>query len=189
MSNYCNNCGKILQEGETCGCIKTDNTQNAQNPQTTSPTSSKQIKWLNPKFVVPIAVFVVILSVVIGTVIGLTPEKTSDDDLIRCAKTLVSEQLKSPGSATYSNETVVERDEYGRALVTLTVDSQNGFGAYLRSNFIAVIKTYNKSDDTFTYDSTNGVQSYTEEFLKDTLIERAKEASDWGKPLESSESE
>lgn len=148
------------------------------------PSVKKKKKW-------PI-VLGVIVAIFIGLgIIGVVNDSTkaNDKDLIKCAETVVSKQLKSPGSAVYSNENVVERDNYGRALVTLTVDSQNGFGAYLRENFIVIIANYNKSTGKFIVHSENGIQSYQDgdEFLKDTLIESAKTASNWGNPLNDDE--
>ena len=144
-------------------------------------------KSLSPKKKsILLAVPIIILLVVV--IVSFSDGGVSDDDYISCAKTAVSKQLKSPGSAFYSNEKVVEKDDYGRVLVMLTVDSQNGFGAYLRQHCAVVIKSYNKKTKDFIY-SRNGVQSWTDEydFLADTCIDMAKEASNWNEPLEKDE--
>lgn len=107
----------------------------------------------------------------------------SDEDYIVCAKSVAYNQLKAPSTASFSDAKVVEKDDYGRALVTFTVDSENSFGAYVRTYYAIVIETYDKSSEQFTYDRF-GVQHWTNSSADEIYIEAAKEAADWNEPLE-----
>lgn len=155
-----------------------------QHVEETGKKAFTLFKSLSPKKKsILLAVPIIILLVVV--IVSFSDGGVSDDDYISCAKTAVSKQLKSPGSAFYSNEKVVEKDDYGRVLVVLTVDSQNGFGAYLRSHYVVVIESYDSKTEEFTY-SRNGIQHWTDDmdFLEEILIQSAKDASDWNEPLE-----
>ena len=127
-----------------------------------------------------IAVPVIILIIVISIFV---PNGPSDEDYISGAKTAISKQLISPATATYSNEKIVEKDDYGRVLVTLSVDSQNGFGAYVRNNYAVVIESYDTGTDEFVY-YPNGITGWTSDFSKEFSIEAAKLAANWNEPLE-----
>lgn len=129
-----------------------------------------------------IAIPVIIIIVLINAIGG--GSHGSNDDYIGCAKTVVSKQLRSHSSAQWSNEKVVEKDDYGRVLVTLTVDSQNGFGAYLRTHYAVVIESYDKKTDEFTY-QYGGVESWSDQydFLEDACIKNVKKGSNWNEPI------
>lgn len=108
----------------------------------------------------------------------------NEDFYVSCAKTLISKRLKSPSTAIWYNEKVVDQDEYGRVLVTMTVEAQNGFGGYGKLYYAVVIYDCNPSDGTFKYNRLHSVQMCeTEEFF-DNTIELAKSLSNWGEPLE-----
>ena len=130
------------------------------------------------RIVIPVIVLIIIISIIV-------PKGPSDEDYISSARTAVSEKLKSPATAMYSNEKIVDEDDYGRVLVTLTVDSQNSFGAYVRENYAIVIKSYDTSTDKFVFYPT-ATQHWSSEFdfLEDELIEAAKKSANWNEPLE-----
>lgn len=107
----------------------------------------------------------------------------TDEDYISSAKTAVSEQLKAPSTASYSDVKIVDKDEYGRVLVTMAVDAQNGFGAYIRSYYAVVIKSYDTDTDRFVY-YPNAIQRWTTSGYEDIYIEAAKNAVNWDEPLE-----
>ena len=50
---------------------------------------------------------------------------------------LVKNNLKSPSTAKFSNQKFGYNEEYSRYVVSGSVDSQNSFGAMIRSNFYA----------------------------------------------------
>lgn len=124
--------------------------------------------------------------ILIIIILIFVPKGPSDEDYILCAHSAVSDLLKSPSTATYSNEEVVEKDDYGRVLVTLSVDSQNSFGAYVRTNFAVVIESYDTSTEKFVY-YPNGIQKWTDDYLKEVCIEGAKIAANWNEPLKESD--
>ncbi len=128
------------------------------------------------RIAVPVLVFIIVFSIIM-------PKGPSDEDYISSARTAVSEKLKSPATAVFSDETIVDKDDYGRVLVTLTVDAQNSFGAYVRENYAVVIKSYDTSTDKFVY-YPNSVQHWTDDYLEEALIEGAKMAANWNEPLE-----
>lgn len=128
------------------------------------------------RIAIPVIVLIIIISILI-------PNGPSDEDYIADAKTAVSEKLKSPATAMYSNEKIVDEDDYGRVLVTLTVDAQNSFGAYVRENYAVVIESHDTSTDKFVY-YPNGIEHWTEDYLEEVCIEGAKMAANWNEPLE-----
>ena len=77
------------------------------------------------------------------------------DDAFGCAKTVISNYLKSPGSARWYSERILY-SQHPHYLVHIVVDSQNGFGAYLR-NSLCVAVTLGEGDK-FTWYRYPGVQ-------------------------------
>lgn len=59
--------------------------------------------------------------------------------VIEKCKEVVLSKLKSPISAQFNNITIVEEDNYGKVLLDVSVDSQNGFGAMIRSDFGVIL--------------------------------------------------
>ena len=111
-------------------------------------------------------------------------DEISDETYISCAKQVVAEQLRSPGSAIFSNCEVMEKDDYGRVLVVGYVDSQNGFGATLRNGFAVVITNYDKETERFSYSRSFELWKWEFDYLKDTTIENVKSNSQWNEPKE-----
>ena len=135
-----------------------------------------QPKW---KKIVYIALPIIILLVFIKVIGG---GSGGDKYYIQAAEQVVSEQLRSPSTASFSSVKVVDKDKYGRALISMTVDAQNGFGAYIRDNYVVVIYDVNKREGTFRYVSP---QSYKNSFLEDAVISSMKKQADWDEPLDS----
>ena len=113
--------------------------------------------------------------------------RVSDQDYIGCAKTVVSNQLISPSTAMYYGEEVLDRDQYGRVLVRLCVEAQNGFGGYVKNTYVMVISDYSKITEEFITSGRVLSYSVSEEWLEDAFIEQAKSASNWGEPLSEDE--
>ena len=115
-------------------------------------------------------------------IVGTLPEK-KDEDYISAAETIISKQLKAPSTAIYSDENIEAQDDYGRTIVSLTVESQNSFGGYVTNTCYVLIESYDTEEDTFTYNAATGV--YISDFgdsFSDTYISRLKESTDWNKP-------
>jgi hypothetical protein len=66
-----------------------------------------------------------------------TPTKTgpADYEIRAAAQTFIERQLKSPGSASHSSRADIKPLTPNVWTVTSYVDSQNGFGALLRTNY------------------------------------------------------
>lgn len=110
----------------------------------------------------------------------------NEDFYISCAKTAIAKRLKSPSTAIWYNERVVEQDAYGRVLITMAVEAQNGFGGYSKSYYAVVIYGCNPSEGTFKYNRLNGVQMCETEDFFNVVIKSAKELSNFGEPFEES---
>ena len=123
------------------------------------------------------------LIIIIALICIFSGGGVKDADYIDCAKSVASNYLKAPSTATYSDCEVVEKDDYGRALVFLTVESQNSFGAYVRTYFAVVIESYDKSTEEYTY-SRFSVQHWTDSSHNEMGLELSKELGHWNEPLE-----
>jgi ankyrin repeat protein len=108
-------------------------------------------------------------------------QKVDEETVIGCAQTLISENLKSPGSARWVKSEVIAEDKYGRYLVDIVVDSQNSFGALLRDNFFVVLQSVSK-DGKFTYLTFSPFIEYYPKYGKDSDMKLAKKINDWNKP-------
>lgn len=60
-------------------------------------------------------------------------------------KEFVLQKLKSPASAKFDNIEIIEQDYQGRVLLDVTVDSQNSFGAMVRTDLWVVLHPYNQT--------------------------------------------
>lgn len=109
----------------------------------------------------------------------------TDGDYISCAEVAISEQLTSPATAKFSDGKVIDKDKYGRAIVMMTVDGQNGFGATIRNKFVVVINSYDKKTGEFFYNKASMVSLENGEQLNDITVAVIKEMSNWNEPLES----
>lgn len=118
------------------------------------------------------------------TILGVG--KASDQDYIDCAITVVSQQLRSPSTAIFYEEEILDEDKYGRVLVRVCVEAQNGFGGYIKNTFLVVITDYDNITEAFIYGNPI-VYDVDEEWLEDGFIEQAKAASNWGEPLSEDE--
>ena len=96
---------------------------------------------------------------------------------------VVNEQLIAPGTAIYSGEEILEKDDYGRYLVYLDVDAENSYGAKVRSEWCVVVFSVTKDD--FHYNNqASYVNSYSGTDVKSELaISTLKEFNDWDKPF------
>ncbi len=196
---YCKNCGKEIQEGTVCSeCIVkseenitetksvSDNTIHT-NEALTSEEAVAKAKEDKRDMIIGLAVIVIIIVVIFSFISWIFSGcSASDDDYISAARNIISKQLKAPSSAIFSNERIIEQDDYDRTIVALTVESQNSFGGYVTNNCYVLITEYNSDDDTFTYNTVTGVHIVDAgfDFLEDTYIKKLKESTNWNKPLE-----
>ena len=74
-----------------------------------------------------------------------------------------------------TNKDIISQDKYGRVFVDVSVDSQNGFGAMIRTNFGIVLYPHNNE-----YKITDcGVCKYSFYKTEDVI----KRINNWNKPL------
>lgn len=142
------------------------------------------------KILAKLIAFIIVAAIVFGpNIFSDTPESKENMDIhyLSAAKQLVGEQLKSPSTAVYSEEEIVEKDDYGRVLVRLTVDAENGFGATIRNYAAVVILKYNEDEETFRYSRYNAVQLYENKSSQATVEEMMKSMNDWNEPLSDDE--
>lgn len=193
---FCKNCGKEMKNGSAfcpeCGTkVEQDKTENIPFTKigtdsvssADSAAKSKEDKQNAIIGLVFIAIIIGVIILVCSLIFG--GGAASDDDYISAAKTVISKQLKAPSTAIYSDEKIEAQDDYGRTIVSLTVESQNSFGGYVTNSCYVLIESYDTDEDTFTYNKATGV--YVSEFgdsFADTYIEQLKESTEWDKPLE-----
>lgn len=191
-SKYCPNCGHKQEQDEV---IVTDdkgnedvnniNENNINEPEVNENKISDSIKSKDSKKKSTknnTWVFI-LLGIAIALVISVfSDSEVTDDEYIGCAETIILDGLKSPSTAKFSEGKVLEKDSYGRALVTLTVDAQNSFGAYLRNKYALVIESYDKKTGEFTYRKNCIVDLDDGDLLKFT-VEYLKQVSNWDEPL------
>lgn len=124
---------------------------------------------------------IVIALFIITRFIGNEPK---EEYVVNAARNVVNEQLIAPGTAIYSGEEILEKDDYGRYLVYLDVDAENSYGAKVRSEWCVVVFSVTKDD--FHYNNqASYVNSYSGTDVKSELaISTLKEFNDWDKPLE-----
>lgn len=131
-----------------------------------------------------LSIFFGIFAIIVVCAMCSGESSASNDDYIIAARYLVRSQLKAPSTAVFSDETVEETDDYGRVIVSLTVDSQNSFGAMLRRYAIVAIQSIDKKNEMVRHKEEVSVQFYDDAVLKDSAIEMTKSLNDWNEPIE-----
>lgn len=81
---------------------------------------------------------------------GYKKSLASEDTIISCAKTLISNELRSSNTAVWGKSELVDQDNYGRCLVYVDLEAQNSFGAYSKLNYLVVLQSV-EYDGHFTY--------------------------------------
>ena len=124
---------------------------------------------------------IVVALFIITRFIGNEPK---EEYVVNAARNVVDKQLIAPATAIYSGEEILEKDDYGRYLVYLNVDAENGYGAKVRSEWCVIVFSVTKDD--FHYNNqASYVNSYSGTDVKSELaISTLKEFNDWDKPLE-----
>lgn len=102
-----------------------------------------------------------------------------EEIVAKCAQTLVYENIKSPATAQWVSADILEKDEYGRYLVDVVLDAQNGFGALIRSGFIVALKSVEEGGN-FTHSSMFFMEEYSRDFERTQAIEYIKNMNNSG---------
>lgn len=192
-SKFCNNCGHEIENekhneitsikndsSDKNGIFKMNETKTEDNNQDRDITGKsekpkKKNKWA--LLLLCIAIYFVITF--------FSNSNVTDRDYISCAEVAISEQLTSPATAKFSDGKVIDKDKYGRAIVMMTVDGQNGFGATIRNKFVVVINSYDKKTGEFFYNKASMVSLENGEQLTDFTVKLIKGMSNWNEPIES----
>lgn len=66
--------------------------------------------------------------------------KTREELIITSCKDCVEKHLKAPATVNYSTIEIKDQDSYGRIYLYVEVDSQNSYGAYIRSKLHVVLQ-------------------------------------------------
>ena len=81
---------------------------------------------------------------------GYRSSLATDETIVGCAKQLISNSLLSSTTARWGTCEKVDEDNYGRCLVYVSLEAQNGFGAYVKKNYFVVLQNVEYSG-RFTY--------------------------------------
>lgn len=90
-----------------------------------------------------IAAMVVVAAVVVAMIIESRSAPSKDQSMIDRCTSMVLAKLKAPSSAQFpGGESVREWEPDGKSYeITGSVDSQNGFGAMVRSDFRCIVQS------------------------------------------------
>jgi|UniRef100_A0A914DHF5 hypothetical protein len=69
-----------------------------------------------------------------------TPERTNSDIAIEGCEKLITQRLKAPATASFHTTATPPGDNAGPWILNGTVDSDNSFGAYIRTTFTCSAK-------------------------------------------------
>lgn len=162
----------------------TETKQDSNNETTSKGGCSKLLaKWI---------AFIIVGFIVFGPNIFSDSDtqenkESMEEHYFSVAEQLVSENLKSPSTALYSEEEIVEEDDYGRVLVRLAVDAENGFGATIRNYAAVVIVDYDEDEETFRYNSYFAVQLYDSKSSQENVEDVVKSNNNWNEPFSDDE--
>lgn len=193
---YCINCGnEVPIEAKYCAkCGAAVGGQPAPTPVLEPPKGRASQPSKKKNLLATIVSFgVVVLYILIKICVWRMGDAKSAAQVDSAVKTgaqaIVREQLKAPSTAAFSNVEIEDKDEYGRYLVTLTVDAQNGFGAMLRSQWVVVLRY--TGGDRYSYNRNFAAMEY--ETLRklswNDPMEFAKSMNDWSEEPQKSDSD
>lgn len=118
-------------------------------------------------------ILIIIISLFVVNTFGFA--KSSDRKAILAAKTEVIENLIAPATASFVSAKIIEKKN-SWYIVYIVVDSQNAFGAYIRSGFLSCVKPTGNN----TYDTTeNGTQSTGQEKITNEFLSLYKATINW----------
>ena len=102
--------------------------------------------------------------------------KDRDDLIIDACKNCVEKHLKSPSSANYISIDIKDYDDYGRIYLEVELDSQNSFGASIRTKLRVVLQSVN---DNGTYEAFKDAVAKMSFFATEDVV---KSVNKWNKP-------
>ena len=110
----------------------------------------------------------------------LNKNTVSDSTIISCAKSAVSDTLKSSSTARWGTSRIIEHDNYGRYLVFVTLEATNSFGAYSKLSMLVIVYDVT-SDGHYKINRLYGTQDITgyEKFVDTMDWSYIKEHNNW----------
>ncbi|XME02626.1 zinc-ribbon domain-containing protein [Lachnospiraceae bacterium C1.1] len=192
---FCAHCGKELPDGAefctSCGkpVIKDDDTE--ENTSTVSAVSSSESvnnatsgNKKIPKYAIWIAVIVVGFFIFRSYSGGNSSDggysKTTqnyDSIAISNAKSILCEDFVDPGSVSWNDEEVVDKDDYERYLVYLDATATTKAGGRNREKYYVILRI---SGDKYYYKQYGLAWSYA----NDSDLSYLKSRNQWGEPPE-----
>ncbi|MBP3887590.1 MAG: hypothetical protein J6F30_08055, partial [Cellulosilyticum sp.] len=118
--------------------------------------------------------------------INVENRKPSDSTIIKCAKTVISNQAYSPSSISWGSCKILDSDDYGRYLVELELDAQNRFGSMLRKKYLIVIYDVS-ADGHFRYSPSTSCLEVEDNYSLELTTATIKECNQWNKTFEGSQ--
>lgn len=123
----------------------------------------------------------------------------SNSTIIACARTEVSKLLRSSSTANWGTAEIIDEDSYGRYLVYVPLEAQNGFGGYEKLYYLVIVSDVTPDGyyKAMPYQSTLDIPNYTGQTIPNTITEykngeRTKliseflENNKWEKPVSTS---
>ncbi|MBQ6169843.1 zinc ribbon domain-containing protein [Ruminococcus flavefaciens] len=184
----CKKCGKEIQDGiNVCPYCGIGINGAVPNTSGTAAVAEKPKKKHKGLMIFCYITAILLLSVIVIAIFADDEGESktvSEKEYIIAAENIIKKDLKAPSTAIFSNEKIADEDEYGRKIVTFTVESQNSFGGYVTSNCYVLITGYDSNDDSFTYNAATGVITSEQgfDFLEESYIKKLKESTEWNQP-------
>lgn len=178
-AKFCTKCGSKLS-GENQSPVNEVNIEMQKGDE----RFRENIKW---KKAIKCIGIILILVIVIFSCTERKKEEAQKEQrkyVKESAESFVDELLISPSTADYTEEKIIDKDKYGRYLVYLQVDSQNNFGAMVRSEWCVIV--YDVTEDEFKRDKSLGYIKGTNQIdvMSDSSLDILKDNNDWNEPLE-----
>lgn len=114
---------------------------------------------------------------------GNTNNLTYEEVVVKCAQTLVYQNIKAPATAQWVSADILEKDTEGRYLVDVVLDAENSFGALIRSSFIVALQSVEESGK-FTHSPMFFMKEYSREFERTQAIDYIMSMNDWNESKE-----
>lgn len=102
--------------------------------------------------------------------------KNQNDLIITACKDCIEKHLKAPSTVKYITIDIKDQDNYGRIYIEVELDSQNSFGAYIRSKLRVVLQAVNRDG---TYKALNEAVCQVSFFNTEDVMKRMNK---WNKP-------
>ncbi len=94
--------------------------------------------------------------------------KAKKENVINAAQSAVSKNLRSSSTARWGKTQIVDEDNYGRYMVYVDLEAQNGFGGYEKCYFLVIV--FDVKDESYRTNTYGGIKQleklYTEPYTR-----------------------